>query len=104
MADVVVLNKIDTADRAAIAAVRRNIRSVNPNAIIVEAASPITVEDPAAIAGAKVLVVEDGPTCWQSGRNWPARSPNDSIAWPPAATKGDMAAQDGTPAPSGGAG
>jgi len=62
MADVVVINKIDTADLADVVAVRRNIRSVNPNAMIVEAASPITVEDPTAIAGAKVLVVEDGPT------------------------------------------
>jgi len=62
MADVVVLNKVDTADLADITAVRRNIRSVNPKAIIVEAASPILVEDPDAIAGAKVLVVEDGPT------------------------------------------
>ncbi len=61
-ADVVVINKIDTADLADVAAVRRNIRSVNPHAIVVEAASPITVEDPAAIAGAKVVVVEDGPT------------------------------------------
>lgn len=62
MADVVVINKIDTADLADTVTVRRNIRSVNDKAIIVEAASPITVEDPAAIAGAKVLVVEDGPT------------------------------------------
>ena len=61
-ADVVVINKIDTADLADVVAVRRNIRFVNPHAIVVEAASPITVEDPAAIAGAKVLVVEDGPT------------------------------------------
>ena len=45
-----------------VAEVRRNIRSVNPDAIIVEAASPITVEDPAAVIGASVLVVEDGPT------------------------------------------
>jgi len=62
MADVVVINKIDTADLADISTVRRNVRSVNNKAIIVEAASPIMVEDPAAIAGAKVLVVEDGPT------------------------------------------
>ncbi len=62
MADVVVINKVDTADLADTVAVRRNIRSVNPKAIIVEAASPISVEDPAAITGAKVLVVEDGPT------------------------------------------
>jgi predicted GTPase len=61
-ADVVVLNKIDTADLANIALVRENVRSVNPHAIIVEAASPIFVEDPADIAGKRVLVIEDGPT------------------------------------------
>jgi predicted GTPase len=61
-ADVVVLNKIDTADLANIARVRENVRSANPTATIVEAASPIYVEDADAIAGKRVLVVEDGPT------------------------------------------
>ncbi len=61
-ADVVVLNKIDTADLAGIAQVRDNVRSVNPGATIVEAASPIFVDDAAAIADKRVLVVEDGPT------------------------------------------
>ncbi len=61
-ADVVVLNKIDTADLANIAQVRENVRAVNPAAIIVEAASPIFVENPEAIHGKRVLVVEDGPT------------------------------------------
>jgi predicted GTPase len=61
-ADVVVLNKIDTADLANIARVRENVRKANPSAIIVEAASPIFVEDPDAISGKRVLVVEDGPT------------------------------------------
>ncbi len=62
MADVVVINKIDTADLDHISTVRDNIRAVNPNATIVEAASPIFVDDPAAIRGKAVLVVEDGPT------------------------------------------
>ena len=62
MADVVVINKIDTADLEHIAKVRDNIRAVNPKATIVEAASPIFVDDPAAIKGKAVLVVEDGPT------------------------------------------
>ena len=61
-ADVVVLNKVDTADLANIAQVRDNVRMVNPSAIIVEAASPIFVEDPEAIRGKRVLIVEDGPT------------------------------------------
>ena len=62
MADVVVINKIDTADLDPIARVRRNIMAVNPGATVVEAASPIFVDDPAAIKGKAVLVVEDGPT------------------------------------------
>ncbi len=61
-ADVVVLNKVDTADLANIAQVRENVRSVNPAATVIEAASPIFVENPEAIAGKRVLVVEDGPT------------------------------------------
>jgi predicted GTPase len=61
-ADVVVLNKIDTADLDGVVQVRKNVRSVNPRATIVEAASPIFVDDAAAIAGKRVLVVEDGPT------------------------------------------
>jgi len=61
-ADVVVINKIDTANLPNIAAVRRNIREVNPRATVIEAASPIFVEDPNAIVGKDVLVIEDGPT------------------------------------------
>ena len=61
-ADVVVINKIDTADLENVAIVRRNIRAVNPKAIVIEAASPIFVEDPNAIVGKDVLVIEDGPT------------------------------------------
>ena len=62
MADVVILNKIDTADLADIAAVRENVMNLNPDATIVEAASPITVEAPKEIRGKRVLVIEDGPT------------------------------------------
>ncbi len=62
MADVIVINKVDTADQADVSTVQNNIRSLNPKAIVVYAASPITVEDPTAITGASVLVVEDGPT------------------------------------------
>jgi len=62
MADVVVINKVDTADLDGVAAVRASIRQVNPDALVVEAASPIFVDDPAAIRGKDVLVVEDGPT------------------------------------------
>ncbi|MEJ5198864.1 MAG: cyclic 2,3-diphosphoglycerate synthase [Anaerolineae bacterium] len=62
MADVIVINKIDTADLEPISAVRQNATEVNPRAIIVEAASPIFLADPSAIRGKRVLVIEDGPT------------------------------------------
>ena len=62
MADVVVLNKIDTANSEDILEVRENIRMVNPSAMIIDGASPIFVDDYEKIAGKKVLVVEDGPT------------------------------------------
>jgi predicted GTPase len=62
LADVVVINKIDTASRENIDIVRKNIVSINPKAIIIEAASPITVEDETVIRNKRVLVVEDGPT------------------------------------------
>ncbi len=61
-ADVVVINKVDTADPGGVAQVRQNILEVNPQAIVLEAASPIFVEDPRAIQGRRVLVIEDGPT------------------------------------------
>ncbi len=61
-ADVVVLNKVDTADYINVQTVRANVRAVNPDAIVLEAASPIFVDNPNAIRGKRVLVVEDGPT------------------------------------------
>ena len=62
LADVVVINKIDTSPLEAVATVRHNVRTINPGALIVEAASPISVDDPQAIQGRAVLVIEDGPT------------------------------------------
>ncbi len=62
LADAVVLNKIDTSDAWGINQVRSNIMSVNPGAQIIEAASPIFVENGEAIKNKRVLVVEDGPT------------------------------------------
>jgi predicted GTPase len=67
LADVVVINKIDTADLASIASVRQNVRQTNPQAIIVEAASPIFADDPQAIRDKSVLVIEDGPTLTHGG-------------------------------------
>ena len=62
MADVVVINKIDSADYKDIETVRENVRKVNPKAIIIDAASTITVDNPDVIKGKKVLAIEDGPT------------------------------------------
>ncbi|TSA29025.1 MAG: GTPase [Ignavibacteriales bacterium] len=62
MADAVIINKIDSADEDGIVTVRNNIHAVNPKAIVIEAASPITVDKPELITDKRVLVVEDGPT------------------------------------------
>lgn len=62
IADVVVINKIDSADPDSIQKVRESIAKVNPKATVVEAASPIRVDNPEVIRGKRVLAIEDGPT------------------------------------------
>jgi len=62
MADVVVINKVDTADVGAINQLRMNVRKVNAAAVMIDAASPIFIEHPERIAGKRALVIEDGPT------------------------------------------
>ena len=62
MADVIIINKVDTADPEKVKQVKENIKMVNPNATVLEAASPITADKPEAIKGKRVLVIEDGPT------------------------------------------
>ncbi|MCL1846861.1 MAG: cyclic 2,3-diphosphoglycerate synthase [Coriobacteriia bacterium] len=62
LADVVVINKIDSADYAGIQTVRDNIARINPGALVVDAASTIRVDAPELVKGRRVLVVEDGPT------------------------------------------
>jgi predicted GTPase len=62
MADVFVINKVDTADPAKVIEVRNTLHELNPRAVVIEAASPLFVNDPEAIRGKRVLVVEDGPT------------------------------------------
>ncbi len=62
LADIIVINKIDTADLEDIEEVRENIAELNPNAMVIDCASPISVEDASVIRDKKVLVVEDGPT------------------------------------------
>lgn len=61
-ADVVVINKVDSAGIEAIERLRASIAELNPRATVIEAASPITVEDPELVAGRRALVIEDGPT------------------------------------------
>jgi predicted GTPase len=61
-ADVLVINKVDTADPQNVERVRENLCSMNPSATIIQAASPLSVDDSAAIADKRVLVIEDGPT------------------------------------------
>jgi len=62
MADVFVINKVDTADPDKVIEVRNSLHAMNPNALVIEGASPLFVDDPEAIRGKRVLVVEDGPT------------------------------------------
>jgi predicted GTPase len=66
-ADVVVLSKVDTAPEGSVAALRETVRAANPRAEILEAALPATVESADRIAGARVLVIEDGPTLTHGG-------------------------------------
>lgn len=71
-ADIAVINKVDTADEGKVRRVEKNIRMVNPEAVIVYTTSPIRVDYPGKIAGKKVLVVEDGPTLTHGGMKYGA--------------------------------
>ena len=72
LADVVVINKVDTAPLEGIEAVRQSIHMLNPEATVIEAASPIFVDKPEVITGKQVLVVEDGPTLTHGGMTYGA--------------------------------
>lgn len=67
MADVVVINKVDTAPKKNVASLRKNIETANPKATIVEAASEIHVDDKSHIKGKRVVAIEDGPTVTHGG-------------------------------------
>ncbi|HSJ07337.1 MAG TPA: cyclic 2,3-diphosphoglycerate synthase [Longimicrobiales bacterium] len=67
LADIVIINKVDTASAESVALVRRNVEAVNPRATIHEAASPVGVDDPELLRGRRVLAVEDGPTLTHGG-------------------------------------
>ena len=71
IADVVIINKVETASPEAVQMVRENIRKYNPSAVIIEAASPLFVEG-GDITGKRVLVVEDGPTLTHGGMKYGA--------------------------------
>ena len=61
-AKVAIINKMDTAEEEGIQAIRASLRQINPSATVIEADSPVEVESPEKIRGARVLAVEDGPT------------------------------------------
>lgn len=67
MANVITINKVDTAEPKNIETVKKNVKEANPKAIIVEAKSPITVENPELVKDKRVLVIEDGPTVTHGG-------------------------------------
>jgi predicted GTPase len=67
MADVVVVNKVDAASAAGVQAVIDEVRAINDRATVVRAASPVRLDDPEAVRGRRVLVVEDGPTLTHGG-------------------------------------
>ncbi|MEN6524334.1 MAG: cyclic 2,3-diphosphoglycerate synthase [Anaerolineaceae bacterium] len=72
MADIFVINKVDTALPDNVLAVRERISSLNPDAIVIEAASPLFVDNPEEIRGKRVLVIEDGPTLTHGGMKYGA--------------------------------
>ena len=72
MADVVVINKVETASQEGIEAVRANVQATAPSATIIEAASPLFIDDYHVIRGRRVLVVEDGPTLTHGGMSYGA--------------------------------
>ena len=91
MADIVVINKIDTADAKNIDQLRNTIREVSPKALIIESASPLIVDSPQEITGKRVLVIEDGPTLTHgempygagmiAARKWGAAETIDPRPW-----------------------
>ncbi len=72
MADVVVINKVDVATPEQIARVETSIRDLNAGAFVIHAESPVTVDRPELLAGARALVIEDGPTLTHGGMKFGA--------------------------------
>ncbi len=72
LADVIIINKVDSASEENVALVLSEVRRMNPKAQIIRAASPITVDNPEIIKGKSVLVIEDGPTLTHGGMQFGA--------------------------------
>lgn len=72
MANIIIINKVDTADPQKVKLVKENAKMANPSAIILEASSPVTADKPDLIKGKKVLVIEDGPTLTHGGMSYGA--------------------------------
>jgi predicted GTPase len=72
LADVVLVNKVKTAHPQGVETVLANVAKVNPGAMVLQAASPLTVDDPSILAGRRTLVVEDGPTLTHGGMTYGA--------------------------------
>jgi predicted GTPase len=71
-ADMIMLTKLDTAPEQKIEALRANIQTKNPSAVIIDSAMPVIIDEPAQIQGSRVLVVEDGPTLTHGGMTFGA--------------------------------
>ncbi len=71
MADVIIINKVDTADKEEIEKVEESVKEINPNAHIIKAESPVTIEN-GNLTGKKALVIEDGPTLTHGGMQYGA--------------------------------
>jgi len=71
-ADVLIINKLDTADIEQICEVRRNIHICNPTAVVIDAGMPVSLDEPRRVRGKRVLVVEDGPTLTHGGMSFGA--------------------------------
>jgi predicted GTPase len=71
-AEVLVVTKLDTADAVQIQMVRKNIHAFNPQAIVIDSAMPVAVDEPSLLRGKRVLVVEDGPTLTHGGMRFGA--------------------------------
>jgi predicted GTPase len=72
LADIIIINKIDTADHKSVEQVKNNIKEINPDSVIIKAASPITIEKKEQIRGRRVLIIEDGPTLTHGGMSFGA--------------------------------